>query len=142
MFFTKDAINSLSLTILVLLFVPTIFGFKPETENNSVVAKESNTVVSPLYIQDAYHGTIKFEMKDGSHITPFGVEVIVKNGDKVVERVSTNNSGEYYLENLETGEYKMTVQHKGSTIYSDSLVITPSTPENLGSTIIDIQNIE
>lgn len=136
----KSSITSLLLIIFLFLLaniepnqVATLRATASELENVNDNFSTTDTL-------DTYYGTIKFEMKDGSFITPFGVDVILRDGESVVKSVSTNNNGRYYLKNMDYGRYEMTVQHRSSTVFTDSLIINQSTSKNLGEVVIDINS--
>lgn len=136
----NSSLTSLLLALFLFLLANLELGKDDMLKAAGSELQNTNRSFSITDTLDSYYGTIKFEMKDGSFVTPFGVEVILKDSGSVVKSVSTNNSGKYYLENMEYGRYEMKVQHRNSTVFTDSLIIDPSTSNNLGEVVIEIPN--
>lgn len=121
----KNILSSFSFVIFVLLCNNAIAQDNESIKlfdsfeglNDSVGIISGSESINSKYLI----GSLKYELEDGSTITPSGLEVTIykANGSKeetVFTKATTTGKGTFYFQGMEIGKYKITIENRGSEI--------------------------
>ena len=89
-------------------------------------------MASPALAQQPTHSSIVGSVKDESQANISGAEVVLIHPQQaVLHRTRTDASGNFRLDNIESGSYELRVTHAGFADYASAVQVTPTTTKAL-----------
>ena len=113
-------------------------GYDDYSQSIEVIA-EADTVVDVVLLSGGISGIVKESESESTFIAGATVTVTLSGGDIFNSSTSTNESGEFVIEQLPVGSYDLTVSAGGYNEYTD---VTPGGIAVTAGGIIDIGIIE